>query len=133
MPHEIFWLDMGDPVRMGDLVERLLALEEAAGFPRVPVEIVGLRPGEKRTETLADAQLVLDPTADASIRVARELAPRKMSLAATLHRVRRAVRYANDRAALEVLSAALEGFAPSRQAEERARREEDQTAGRPAA
>ena len=129
----IFWLDMGDPIRMGDLVDRLLDLEEGAGFPRVPVEIVGLRPGEKRTETLADAQLVLDATADASIRVARELPARTMSLAATMHRVRRAVRYANDRAALDVLSAALEGFAPSRLAEDRARREEDPTAGRPAA
>jgi FlaA1/EpsC-like NDP-sugar epimerase len=129
----IFWLDMGDPIRMGDLVNRLLEVEEAAGFPRVPVEIVGLRPGEKRTETLADPQLVLDPTADASVRVARELPARKMSLAATLHRVRRAVRYANDGAALEVLSETLEGFAPSRQAEVRTRREDDPTAGRPAA
>jgi O-antigen biosynthesis protein WbqV len=129
----IFWLDMGEPVRMGDLVDRLLDLEEAAGFPRVPVEVVGLRPGEKRTETLADAQLVLDRTGDASIRVARELPARKISPAATMHRVRRAVRYANDRAALDVLSAALEGFAPSPLAEDRAGREDDEAAGRPAA
>ena len=129
----IFWLDMGEPVRMGDVVDRLLDLEQAAGFARVPIELVGLRPGEKRMETLTDARLVLDPTEDPSIRVARELPGRKMSLAATMHRVRRAVRYANDRAALEVLSASLEGFVPSRQAEDRARREDDPTAGRPAA
>jgi FlaA1/EpsC-like NDP-sugar epimerase len=129
----IFWLDMGESIRMGDLVDRLLDLEERAGFPRVPVEIVGLRPGEKRTETLTDTQLVLEPTADASIRVASELPGRRMSLVGTLHRVRRAVRYANDEAALEVLSAALESFAVSRQADDLDRRANDAAAGRPAA
>jgi FlaA1/EpsC-like NDP-sugar epimerase len=120
----IFWLDMGDPIRMGDVVERLLATEAKAGFARVPVEIVGLRPGEKRTETLADAQLALEATVDPSIKVAREIGGRKLSLAATMHRVRRAVRYANDRAALDVLAASLEGFRPSREAEDRASRED---------
>jgi FlaA1/EpsC-like NDP-sugar epimerase len=114
----IFWLDMGAPVRMGDLVDRLLDLEAASGFPRVPIEVVGLRPGEKRTETLTDTELVLDATADASIRVASERPGRKMSLVATMHRVRRAVRYANDEAALDVLSATLESFAASRQADD---------------
>ena len=113
----IFWLDMGEPLRMGDLVQRLLDLEETAGFPRVPIEIIGLRPGEKRTETLADADLALDRTADRSIRVARELPARGFSLTATMHRVRRVVRDANDRGALDVLTTALEGFRPDGRAE----------------
>jgi FlaA1/EpsC-like NDP-sugar epimerase len=128
----IFWLDMGEPVRIGDLVERLLDLEEASGFPRVPVEIVGLRPGEKRTETLADADLVLEATADPSIHVASERPGRSMSLVATMHRIRRAVRYANDEAALEVLSASLESFAASRQIDHLGR-PDDAGAGRTAA
>jgi FlaA1/EpsC-like NDP-sugar epimerase len=128
----IFWLDMGEPVRIGDLVDRLLDLEEAAGFPRVPVDIVGLRPGEKRRETLADADLVLEPTDDPSIRVASERLGRSMSLVATMHRIRRAVRYANDEAAIEVLTAALDRFAASRQIDSLGR-PDDTAAGRTAA
>ena len=129
----IFWLDMGDPIRMGDLVERLLVLEETAGFSRVPVDIVGLRTGEKRTEILADPELLLEPTGDAAIHVATERVGRRLSIVATMHRVRRAVRYANDEAALEVLSATLPGFSPATQINGLTTDSEDTAAGRPAA
>ncbi len=52
---EVFWLDMGDPVRIGDLAERLIDLGTAPGAPRMPVETIGLRPGEKMNEELSDS------------------------------------------------------------------------------
>ncbi len=68
---EIFWLDMGAPIRIGDLVERLQALADAAGLPRVPVNVVGLRPGEKVREELAPKDLQLVRTRHRRIWVAQ--------------------------------------------------------------
>ena len=31
---EVFWLDMGEPVRIGDLVDRMMTLEEPPAFAR---------------------------------------------------------------------------------------------------
>ena len=75
----------------------------------------------------------VESRSDASIRVASERPGRTVSLVATMHRVRRAVRYANDEAALEVLSAALDSFAAGRETEDLARRSDEAAAGRPAA
>ena len=39
---ETYWLDMGEPVRIGDFAERLLALEMEAGAAAVPVQIIDI-------------------------------------------------------------------------------------------
>jgi FlaA1/EpsC-like NDP-sugar epimerase len=119
---EIFWLDMGRPIRMGDLVERLLTLEEASGRRRVPVDVIGLRPGEKRNETLSDRRLSFVRTMDRRIRVARDTAGPQLDVPALLRTLRRAVATADDAAVLDVLSAAVAGFEPSDQARAVARR-----------
>jgi FlaA1/EpsC-like NDP-sugar epimerase len=119
---EIFWLEMGRPIRMADLAARLLALERAAGFAPVPIEILGLRPGEKRTETLSDPRLVFDRTIDRQIRVARQAPATGPDVARLLTRLRRIVERADDVAALTVLADVLEGFTPSAQASTHARR-----------
>ena len=119
---EIFWLEMGRPIRMADLATRLLALERAAGFASVPIEIVGLRPGEKRTETLSDPRLVFDRTIDRQIRVARQAAAAGPDVARLLTRLPRIVERADDVAALRVLADVLDGFTPSAQANTHARR-----------
>ena len=49
---EVFWLDMGEPIRIGDLAERVIALGTPAGGAPRPIETIGLRPGEKMSETL---------------------------------------------------------------------------------
>lgn len=57
---KIMVLDMGNPVRIADLAERMIRL---AGFrPRVDIDIVytGLRPGEKLYEELFDASELPD-------------------------------------------------------------------------
>jgi O-antigen biosynthesis protein WbqV len=126
---EIFWLEVGRPIAMGALAERLLALEARAGFPRVPVRIIGLRPGEKRTEVLADPALAFDRTIDKRIRVARQ--PESLSgagsrsrdgLADVLAAIRRSTARANDLATLEALAGMPGGFKPSRMALDQARR-----------
>jgi FlaA1/EpsC-like NDP-sugar epimerase len=59
---EIYWLDMGEPVRIGDLANRLLDLEQRLGYMRVPIEIVGLRSGEKMHEQLTDQTVGMQRT-----------------------------------------------------------------------
>jgi FlaA1/EpsC-like NDP-sugar epimerase len=119
---ETFWLDMGEPVRIGDLVRRLMDLEQARGVAPVPVQIIGLRPGEKRTESLVDPHLVFERTVDDRIRVARDIAGLTHAVRGSLERLRRAGARADDRLALETLAAAVEGFVPSGQAREAAAR-----------
>lgn len=118
---EIFWLDMGEPVRLGDLADRLMALEREAGYVVPPIEIIGLRPGEKRNETLADPQLTFQRTIDRRILVARQTRRGHTDLGPALARLGRAVSQANDTAALDVLADVVEGFVPTAEARRDAR------------
>jgi FlaA1/EpsC-like NDP-sugar epimerase len=64
---EVFWLDMGAPIRIGDLAERIIEHAIDAGLPPVGVEVIGLRAGEKVREELTAQGLAMKPTADARI------------------------------------------------------------------
>ena len=119
---DIFWLEMGRPIRLAELATRLIALEASAGFAKVPIEVIGLRPGEKRNEVLADPQLVFDRTIDRRIRVARQTVADRAAIGPLLDRLRRATARANDLAVLDLLASMPGGFEPSALATEHARR-----------
>ncbi|MCC7010617.1 MAG: polysaccharide biosynthesis protein [Acidobacteria bacterium] len=112
---EIFWLDMGAPVRLGDLADRLIALERRSGHTPAGIEIIGLRPGEKRNETLADPGLTFHRTIDRRILAARDTGHAR-AIAGVVTRLARAAARASDRDVLEVIAAVLPGFEPSVQA-----------------
>ncbi|MCC7180188.1 MAG: polysaccharide biosynthesis protein [Acidobacteria bacterium] len=69
---ETYWLDMGDPVRIGDIAARVLALEAEAGHPPTPITVIGLRPGEKQREDLTTQGLRMCRTRHRRIWVARQ-------------------------------------------------------------
>src|SRR5581483_10012123 len=113
---QTFWLAMGEPVRMGDLVERLLALGARAGYAPVPVRVVGLRPGEKRDEQLAGGGLTMRRTADPRIWVARQKPVARAAIAAALDELQRHVEEPDAVAALRTLRAAVPEYEPSEHA-----------------
>jgi FlaA1/EpsC-like NDP-sugar epimerase len=119
---ETYWLDMGEPVAIGPLVERLLAMEEAAGYPRVPMRIVGLGPGEKRYEELTTQGLRMCPTAHQRIWMARQAARDSAAVREVVGHLRRLVDQGEAEATLDLLVAALPDFVASDDAWTNARR-----------
>jgi FlaA1/EpsC-like NDP-sugar epimerase len=67
----ITMLEMGDPVRILDLAERLIRLAGLEPHEEVPIVFTGLRPGEKlREELMSDVEATV-PTAISKIRIVR--------------------------------------------------------------
>ena len=68
---EVFVLDMGEPVRILKLAEDLIRLNGMEPYADIPIECVGLRPGEKLFEELLTAEEGTTATAHAKVFVAR--------------------------------------------------------------
>jgi FlaA1/EpsC-like NDP-sugar epimerase len=114
---EVFVLDMGQPVRVGDLARRMIVAAgysvRDAGNPAGDIEIVvtGLRPGEKLHEELMmrrGAQITAHPKI---IRV-REDHLSEIEMAAILRDLRAAVDGGHDADMLEVVVRAVREYAP---------------------
>jgi FlaA1/EpsC-like NDP-sugar epimerase len=110
---EIYWLDMGDPVRIGDLVARFIACATPAGQPAVGVDIIGLRPGEKMREELTSQGQGMKSTAHPCIWSARQRAVAPDAAAAAIRAVRRAVAAGAAADALEALARVIPEFTAS--------------------
>jgi FlaA1/EpsC-like NDP-sugar epimerase len=59
---EIYLLDMGDPIRIHDLARRLIQMSGLRPDIDIPIEITGLRPGEKLHEKLWSDSASVFPT-----------------------------------------------------------------------
>ncbi len=69
---EIFILDMGKPIRIYDLAINLIRLSGYRPHEDIPIEIVGLRPGEKLYEELMLAEEGTNQTKYPKIHIARQ-------------------------------------------------------------
>jgi FlaA1/EpsC-like NDP-sugar epimerase len=118
---ETYWLDMGEPVRIGDLADRVIALEARLGHPASGVEIVGLRPGEKLREELTEQGLKMCPTAHRRVWVARQPRANDLAVARSLRALRRHAVAGNALAALRDIGRLVPEFVPSDAAERDAR------------
>ena len=110
---EVFWLDMGEPVRIGDLVDRLITLATPAGAPRVPVETIGLRPGEKMREDLTNQGLEMKRTAHRRIWRARQQDVARLDVHRALRLLARACAAGDSAAALAAIRLAVSDYVPS--------------------
>lgn len=118
---ETYWLDMGEQIRIGDLAQRLIEAAARRGLPRVPVETVGLRPGEKRVEQLLSQGAAMDQTTDPRIWRARQSQVPVPLAEAWVHTLERAVANDDVLATLKVLTSAVHDFVPSERAWQLAR------------
>ncbi len=128
---ETYWLDMGEPIEIGPLTERLLAMEAAAGHARVPVRVVGLGPGEKRCEELTTQGLRMCPTAHQRIWVARQRPDDGAAVREVVAGLRRLVEEGDSAATLDRLAAAVPDYVASEEARAHARRQTAPTGRRP--
>jgi O-antigen biosynthesis protein WbqV len=110
-PREIFWLDMGRPLRLADLVSRIVDAFTPAGASPSPVRVIGLRPGEKRHEMLTSPDLPMESTDDAAIWRAEQ--PLLSQAATSIARLRAACRTGDSAAALRVMADAVKDYRPS--------------------
>jgi FlaA1/EpsC-like NDP-sugar epimerase len=72
---EVFTLDMGEPVRILDLAERLIRLSGRIPGQDVPIEITGVRPGEKLAEDIVAGDEEQLPSGHPAIVVSRPPVP----------------------------------------------------------
>lgn len=111
---EIFVLDMGEPVRIVDLAEKMIFL---AGYrPNIDIEIkyTGLRPGEKLYEELLMDEEGLAPTPNKLIRVAMPMRINRDELQLELAKLKKAISsHLSREEIIEVLQEVVTTYKPS--------------------
>jgi FlaA1/EpsC-like NDP-sugar epimerase len=101
---DVFWFDMGRPLQIGDLAERVIDWATPAGQPRVAVDIIGLRPGEKLRVEPAMQGLEMKATSHPRIWHARQHEVARTSILRAVTQLRRACASGDAAAALEALA-----------------------------
>ena len=113
---ETFWLDMGDQVRLGDLVDRLLALAVERGLRPVPIRVIGLRPGEKGVEQLTTQGLKMTATAHQRVWVAHQKPVPAEAIGSALNVLRQQVSRGDALGVLQTLTTIVPEYEPSPEA-----------------
>jgi FlaA1/EpsC-like NDP-sugar epimerase len=110
---EVFWLEMGQPLRIGDLAERVIAYATPEGKVPVGIDVIGLRPGEKMREELTTQGLEMRRTSHARIWSARQRDVSRQVVEHALRQIRRGCASGNALAVLEAITLAVTDFEPS--------------------
>jgi FlaA1/EpsC-like NDP-sugar epimerase len=105
---KILVLDMGEPVRIADLAERMIRLAGYRPGIDIKIEYTGLRPGEKLYEELFDPREILGPSHDAPYFVA---SPRTVDLP-VIEKLIRTMESAVERADIDGALAGLHAAVP---------------------
>ena len=118
---DVFWLDMGQPLRIGELAERIIDWATPDGRPRVGMDIIGLRPGEKMREELTSQGLEMKATSHPRIWFARQLDVSRTAVQQAVTLLRRACAAGDATMALETITKAVPGYEASEAAVKAAR------------
>jgi len=108
---EIFVLDMGEPVKIVELAEGMIALSGLRPHQDVPIVFTGIRPGEKLFEELDVSERSAYKTGHARIFVSKDTAADDGQTAAMLAACRRLVEERDGATAEEVRTALREWVA----------------------
>lgn len=103
---DIMVLDMGEPVRIIDLARRMIELSGFVPGEDIPIEITGLRPGEKEYEEVMTRDENVVPSPVDRIWVMRKDGVAAKNAAVDLRRITRLIRE-NDAAGLRELARVL--------------------------
>ena len=93
---EVFTLDMGEPVRILDLAEKVIRMSGRVPGTDVAIEIVGPRPGERLQEIALDPDEDVIPSAHPSIMISRPKPADRMTLRSNIARLEK-LAHAADR------------------------------------
>lgn len=110
---QILWLEMGEPVLILDLARRLLTLANSVGMGEVPIEFIGLRPGEKLREELTVQGLELLATIEKSVWIARQRPIDSVRVRQAIRSAEAAVAQDDAARALETLCETVPEYEPS--------------------
>ncbi|MGE5625984.1 MAG: polysaccharide biosynthesis protein [Bacillota bacterium] len=117
---EIFVLDMGEPVRIRDLAEKLIQLKGLRPHQDIQIVYTGLRPGEKMHEELFYSREELQGTTHPKLLLANSVPSPLPAMAADIERLQQAVEAADVDRARALLHSLVPEFNP--QPEDEARR-----------
>lgn len=110
---DVFWVDMGEPVAIGRLAERVMALARERGLSPAGVRVTGLRDGEKLDEQLTSHGLEMRPSRHPHIWAARQAVVDPELVRSALRRLRAGVARSNPAEVLAALEAAVPDFTPA--------------------
>ena len=99
----IAMLDMGQPVRILDLAEKMIRLAGREPYSEISITLTSLRPGEKLREELTSGSEATEPTCSDKIRVVsfRETADAQISQG--VHQLLRAISRSDEHAVLNLI------------------------------
>ena len=108
----IYVLNMGEPVRILDLAEKLIRFHGYTPNVDMPIEFIGLRPGEKMYEelTMADEEQTMQETSHERIMLARSLTANDPDFAEKLDRLILLSEQNDARGVIEALQAIVPNF-----------------------
>lgn len=110
---EIFILDMGKPVKILDLARDLITLSGLEPEVDIPIEFIGLRPGEKLYEELLTAEEGVNATKHSQIFVARPRGFKNTELNRMLKELEAASRGGRDQEIIRILKTWIPSYRPS--------------------
>ncbi|MDP3306602.1 MAG: nucleoside-diphosphate sugar epimerase/dehydratase [Erysipelotrichaceae bacterium] len=110
---EIFVLDMGEPVKILDLAEKMISLAGYVPYQDIDIEFTGLRPGEKLFEELLMGEEGLKETPNPLIKVTKPMEISREQIIREIEYLRKVV--AVDQSRGEIIKALMETVPTYRQ------------------
>jgi FlaA1/EpsC-like NDP-sugar epimerase len=118
---DVFWLEMGQALRIGDLAQRVIDWGTPVGQKAVDIDIIGMRAGEKLREELTTQGLEMKKTSHPRIWSARQKDVSRADIIMAIRQIRRACAAGDAAMALDTIAAAVPDYEPSEVAAKAAR------------